>query len=150
MHLLDIVTIVVIGLMVGTELTVSLFINPVLSQLDAAEQARGLSLFARRLGRAMPLWYALCLIFLIAETALRRSTPAFAELLAAAVLWALTIAYTILLLVPINNRIAALNMSAPLSHWINDHKRWDRLHRLRILLLLISLVLVVHALLATA
>jgi uncharacterized membrane protein len=148
MHTLDIVTIIATGLMIGNELTVSLFINPVMWQLDGPAQAKSLSLFAQLLGRTMPFWYALCLILIITETVLRRTEPAFLPLLAAAILWAVTIAFTVLLLVPINNRIAALGVSNPLSQWIGEHRRWDRLHRLRILLLLVCMILLTHALLS--
>lgn len=150
MHTLDLVTIVVIGLMVGTELTVSLFINPVIWQLDPAAQSRALSLFARRLGFVMPFWYATCLILLIAETVLRRGTVAFPTLLSATTLWAATIVYTVALLVPINNRVATLDTGDSFQQWIKDHKRWDGFHRLRIVLILIALVMATHVLLFAA
>ena len=149
MHTLDIITVLVTGLMVGNELTVSLFINPVMRQLDGPAQARSLSLFARLLGRTMPIWYAICLLLLIAETVLRRSEPAFLPLLAATILWVGIIVFTITTLVPINNRIAALSVTTPLSQWIGEHRRWDSLHRLRILCLFVAVVLLTHALLPT-
>jgi uncharacterized membrane protein len=150
MHTLDLVTIVVTGLMVGTELTVSLFINPIMWQLDSAAQSRALSLFARRLGFVMPFWYATCLILLITETVLRRGTTAFPTFLSASILWAATIVYTVALLVPINNRVAALDTGDDFQQWIKDHKRWDGFHRLRIALILITLVMATHALLSAA
>jgi uncharacterized membrane protein len=147
MHILDIATIVITGLMIGNELTVSLFINPVMRQLDAAAQARSLSLFAGLLGRVMPFWYAVCLALLIAETILRRSEIAFLPLIAASTLWAIIILFTVLVLVPINNRIAALNTDAEFSQWIGQHNRWEKLHRLRIVLLIVAMILLTHALL---
>jgi len=148
MHFLDIFTIVIAGLMVGNELTVSLFINPVMRKLDAQAQTLALSLFAGLLGRVMPFWYALCLILFVLETALRRDQPAYHSLLAASLLWVGVILFTITSLVPINNRIAALAANAPLDRWLPEHRRWERLHRIRILLLLIALLLVTHSLLA--
>lgn len=150
MHFMDILAIVVVGLMVGNELTVSLFINPVMWQLDAAAQARALSLFARILGRVMPLWYALCLALLIMETVARRGRPGFNSLFAAALLWVAIIFFTLVTLLPINSRIAALTAEAPLNAWLPSHKKWDRLHRVRIGLLLVALVLLVHGVLAAA
>ena len=147
MHSLDIASIVMIGLMVGNELTVSLFINPVMRQLDAATQAKSLSLFAGLLGRVMPFWYAACLVLLISETVLRRSQPAFFSLIAASTLWTIIILFTVLLLVPINNRIAALKTDAEFSQWIGQHDRWEKLHRLRIFLLIVAMILLTHALL---
>ncbi|HEY8997437.1 MAG TPA: DUF1772 domain-containing protein [Edaphobacter sp.] len=147
MHLLDITTITIIGLMVGNELTVSLFINPVMRQLDPATQARPLSLFAALLGRVMPFWYILCLALLLTEAVLRHSTSAFPGLLAATGLWIATILYTVLFLVPINNRIAALQSAHPIADWIPQHERWNRLHIFRIATILIALILTIHALL---
>jgi hypothetical protein len=149
MHLLDIITILCIGLMVGNELTVSLFINPVMWQLEEQAQAKTLSLFARYLGKAMPIWYILSLVLLIAEAYLRRHQPALAPLLAAIIIWIAVILYTITTLVPINNRIAALTASLP-TQWRSEHKRWDALHRWRILLLTIAMICVTHALLKSS
>jgi Domain of unknown function (DUF1772) len=143
MHLLDIITILCIGLMVGTELTVSLFINPVIWQLDEPAQAKALSLFASYLGKAMPIWYSLSLVLLIAEAYLRRHQPALTPLITAIIIWIAVILYTVTTLVPINNRIAALST----TQWRSEHKKWDTLHRWRILLITIAMVCVTHALL---
>ena len=142
MHLLDVITILCIGLMVGTELTVSLFINPIIWQLDEPAQAKAFSLFGRYLGKAMPIWYILSLVLLIAEAYLRRHQPAVTPLLTAIIIWIAVILYTVTTLVPINNRIVALS-----TRWRSEHKRWDTLHRWRILLLTIAMVCVTHALL---
>jgi hypothetical protein len=142
MHLLDIITILCIGLMVGTELTVSLFINPIIWQLDEPAQAKAFSLFGRYLGKAMPIWYILSLVLLIAEAYLRRHQPALTPLLTAIIIWIAVILFTITTLVPINNRIVALS-----TQWRTEHKKWDTLHRWRILLLIIAMICVTHALL---
>ena len=147
MHTLDIVTIIATGLMTGNELTVSLFINPVIKQLDIEAQTRALSLFAKLLGRVMPIWYAACFILLIAETILRKTEPAGLPLLAAAILWAAIIIFTIFLLVPTNNRIANLDATSQYTQWIGEHQHWERLHRVRILGLFVSLILLLYALL---
>jgi uncharacterized membrane protein len=148
MHLIDVLTILLTGLMIGNELTVSLFINPVLSQLDEHAQAKALSLFARYLGKVMPVWYALCLVLLIAEAYLRRHQPALPLLLTAIIIWITVILYTVTTLVPINNRIAALATPSSPTQWRRDHKKWDTLHRWRILLLIIAMVCLTHALLS--
>ena len=147
MHLLDIITILCTGLMVGNELTVSLFINPVIWQLDEPAQAKALSLFARYLGKAMPIWYALSLVLLIAEAYFRRHEPALIPLLAAIIIWIAVILYTVTTLVPINNRIAALSTGSLPTHWRSEHKKWDTLHRLRILFLILAMICLTHALL---
>ncbi len=108
MLFLDILTILCTGLMIGNELAVSLFVNPVIWQLEERSQARALSLFAGILGKVMPIWYASCLILMIAETYLRRHEPALALLLIAIAIWIAMIVYSVTTLVPINNRIAGL------------------------------------------
>ncbi len=142
MHLLDIITILCIGLMVGNELTVSLFINPIIWQLDEPAQAKAFSLFGRYLGKAMPIWYILSLVLLITEAYLRRQQPALTPLLTAIIIWIAVILYTVTTLVPINNHVAALS-----TRWRSEHKRWDTLHRWRILLLTIAMICATHALL---
>ena len=150
MHLLDIITILCTGLMVGNELTVSLFVNPVIWQLDEPAQAKALSLFARYLGKAMPIWYALSLVLLIVEAYLRRNQPALTPLLTAIIIWIAVILYTVTTLVPINNRIAALSTGSLPAQWRSEHKKWDTLHRWRILLLTIAITCVIHALLKSS
>jgi uncharacterized membrane protein len=147
MLLLDVFTVLCTGLMIGNELAVSIFINPVVWQLDEHAQAKALSLFARYLGKAMPIWYALCLALLIAEAYLRRHQPAQSLLLFAIIIWIAVILYTVTALVPINNRIAALATTSLPTQWRRDHKKWDTLHRWRILLLIVAMVCLTYALL---
>ena len=52
--ILGIVTSMSIGLMIGTEFSVSAFVNPVLEKLDNSAQAQATRLFARKLGTVMP------------------------------------------------------------------------------------------------
>ena len=52
MHLLNIITITSTALMVGNELSVSVFVNPALRRLESDPQAQALSVLARSLGRA--------------------------------------------------------------------------------------------------
>lgn len=146
MHLLDAATIVTTGLMVGNELAVSAFVNPAMWQLESASQAQGLSFLARSLGRVMPVWYCLCLTLLALESFLHRHQAAWAPFLAATVIWVGVIVYTIGMLVSINNRIASLSSSSPAAGWEQEHKRWDALHRVRILLLAIALFALAYAL----
>jgi uncharacterized membrane protein len=146
MIFLDVLTILCSGLMIGNELTVSLFINPVVWQLEDRSQAKALSLFADILGKVMPFWYALCLVLMIAETYLRRHQPGVTLLLGAVAIWIAIIVYTLTTLVPINNRIARLAGALP-EGWREAHKRWDTYHRWRILLLMIAMVCLVWGIL---
>ena len=148
MHLLDKITITLAGLMVGNELALSAFVNPAMWQLESGAQAQGLSILARSLGRVMPVWYGLCQVLLTLESFLHRHQAALVPLLAATLIWAGVIVFTVGMLVPINDRIASLNTAAPTPGWKHDHKKWDSLHRVRILLLTIALLALTYALVA--
>jgi uncharacterized membrane protein len=146
MHLLDTITIVIAGLMVGTEFAISAFVNPAVWRLESGPQAQGLSLLARSLGRAMPIWYTSCLALIALESFLHRRQTAFVPLLMATLIWAGVIVFTLAMLVPINNRIASLSTAPPAFDWKRDHKRWDALHRLRIALLALALFILTYTL----
>ena len=148
MHLLDIITITCAGLLAGNELAVSAFVNPALRRLESVPQAQAASILARSLGRAMPVWYGFCLALLALESFLRRHQTTLAALLTAAVIWVAVIIFSIGMLVPINNRIAALNTAAPAPGWERDHRKWDALHRIRILMLMAALLVLINALVA--
>jgi uncharacterized membrane protein len=148
MHFLDTVTITSAGLMVGVELAVSAFVNPAVWRLESGPQAQARSILGRSLGRAMPVWYSLCLALLALESFLHRHEAALAALVTAAVIWTGAIIISIAVLVPINNRITSLNTAALAPGWERDPRRWDALHRIRILLLVIALVVLVSALVA--
>jgi uncharacterized membrane protein len=146
MHLLDIITITSAGLMAGNELAVSAFVNPALRRLDSGPQAQALSILARSLGRAMPFWYGLCMALLALESFLHRHQTTLAALLTAAVIWAGAIILSIGVLVPINNRIASLNTAALAPGWEREHRKWDVLHHVRILLLVVAVLVLASAL----
>ena len=130
--LLEIATTVCIGLLIGTEFAVSAFINPVLRKLDDAAQASAIRLFAQRLGFAMPFWYGASLLLLVLNTIFRRHEPGFSLLGAASAIWAVVILLTILVLVPINNRMARLSPESFLAEQQREHAKWDNLHRFRV------------------
>ncbi len=147
MHSLDILTILCSGFMIGTELAVSAFINPVVWQLEDRVQAKALSLFAALLGKAMPVWYGVCLLLKLIEAFVRRHEPALPSLLIAAGLWIAVIIYSVTVLVPINNRIVVLESGALPAGWLQEPKKWDMLHRWRILFLTVAMVFLLHGIL---
>ena len=140
MVFLDIVTTVCIGLLIGTELAVSVFINPILQRLDTGTRMRAISLFAKRLGTAMPFWYALSALLLIAEAVLRRHTDGLSLLTTASALWLAVIVLTLIFLVPINNRMMRLDSNSSTEASLQQHKTWDVLHRGRVAVLAASMV----------
>jgi uncharacterized membrane protein len=149
MQVLDVIAILSAGLLAGNELAVSLFVNPAIWQLEERAQARALSILARSLGSFMPFWYFLCLILMGAEAWLRRHQPSLLWLLVAAGLWISIILYTVSTLVPINNRVAALPPDTLPEGWSRKHRTWDKLHRLRIMLLILAVTCLIIGVLAS-
>ncbi|MGA8108759.1 MAG: DUF1772 domain-containing protein [Acidobacteriaceae bacterium] len=139
MNLLSIATTLCIGPLIGTEFAVSAFVNPVLWKLDAPAQAAAIRLFARRLGAAMPFWYVASLLLLLAVTLGHLHRPGVLLLGAASAIWAAVIVLTLLFLVPINNRMAKLDAAAFTEAARRQHRRWDRLHRLRVAALAVAM-----------
>jgi uncharacterized membrane protein len=140
METLNLVTILSIGLLIGTELAVSAFINPVLAQLGDQAAAHATRLFAKRLGAFMPYWYGLGFLLLAAQGVAARHQTGFTWIVTASALWAAAIAFSILVLVPINNRIAAMSAETFESSLRTQHARWDALHRGRVAVLLGAMV----------
>jgi len=138
MRLLDLATILCIGLMTGNEFAVSAFVNPAVWTLDPPSQAKACKHLARTLGTVMPLWYGLSLALLAAVAYTRRDLAGAPWLYGAIAIWVLAIVFSLTVLVPINNRITALDLDSPPPHWRMAHKRWDKLHRWRIAMLAIA------------
>ena len=141
-QLLEMVTTLCTALLIGNELSVAAFFHPMLAKLPDAVHAPTARALARLFGRVMPFWYAAAFILTATEALLHRplrQTPGLFFSISSA-LWALSIAYTIAGPVPINNRVASWNLDRLPANWRQDRERWDQLHRLRVVLLLMALV----------
>lgn len=141
MNLLNVASILCIGLLIGAEFAVSAFLNPVLEKLDVVTQAQAIPHFGRRLGRAMPSWYIACLLFLLLETITHRHEPIVVLLGAAIAIWIAVIALSLLILVPINNRLVRMDADEFTKSAQRQLRRWDSLHRVRVLLLVVAMIL---------
>jgi len=141
----NIVTTLSIGLMIGVEFAVSVFINPVLQQLADQPRAQAIVLFARKLGKAMPFWYSSNLMLLIATWVLHRQASITLPMSAAIGLWALVILLTLIFLVPINNRMAREEAHAHAEQAHREHQRWDSMHRARVIALCAAMIFYLSA-----
>ena len=137
--------------MVGSELAVAIFFHPRISALDDATHVRAAQTLAVALGRAMPFWYALVLLLsgAVAFSARPAGTPGHGLALAAAGLFAAMIVYSVTLPVPINNQVARWQPEALPANWRALRRRWDTLHAIRTGVLLLALILLVTACLAS-
>jgi uncharacterized membrane protein len=147
MLIVYVLTILSIGLLIGTEFAVSVFINPVLNRLDERARAQAIQMFATRLGRSMPFWYAANLVLLLIITWLYRHQSGLSLLITASVIWAVVILLTILFLVPINNRMMRLDPNSFTETQQREHRRWTTLHHLRVLSLCVAMVCLLLAIL---
>lgn len=144
--ILSIVTIVSIGLMIGVEFAVWVFINPLLRQLREPARTEAVRLFARKLGKAMPFWYSANMVLLLAAAIAFRRQSGSHLLDAAAAIWAIVIVLTISFLVPINNRLAQQESPLQPAAAHREHKRWDAMHRARVIALAAAFVLLLSGL----
>lgn len=145
METLNVMAILVAGLMVGCELSIAAFIHPTLDMLPDNVHQPAASAIARVMGSVMPFWYALTFLLTLAEVVIRwhQSGRLPIWIVTSSVLWMLVILYTITTLVPINNRIASWEKSTPPPDWKLFRRRWDMLHRWRVVLLTIAFVLLI-------
>ncbi len=140
MNLLNVATILCIGLLIGAELAVSAFINPVVWKLDLAAQAVAFRLFGRRLGRAMPVWYIASLLLLVSETIAHRHESHVGLLGVAIAFWGAAIAISLLSLVPINNRMVRMDADGWTESAQRELRKWDGLHRVRVAVLAVAMI----------
>ena len=138
MLLLNTLTTVCIGLLIGTEFAVSAFINPVLWKLEERRRHE-------RSVYLQPNWGRSCLFGIARSRACAcrngcpRQGPGKPLLVTASVIWAAVIALTVWFLVPINKRMTSLADSVP-EEARRSRKRWDTLHRLRIVALMVAMI----------
>jgi uncharacterized membrane protein len=145
MEVLDVAAIIAAGLMVGNELAIAVFVHPALDRLADDVHLPAASALARVLGKYMPFWYGLVFLLTLAEVLLRWHLwgrwPVWIAV--SDILWVLAIVYTVVALVPINNRIGSWAQAAPPADWKTFRNRWDLLHRWRVVLLTVAFAFLV-------
>jgi uncharacterized membrane protein len=137
----SIVSVISIGLMIGTEFAVWAFINPILLKLEEPSRSEAIRLFARKLGTVMPFWYAGNFLLLVGEAFLLRGHAAVTLLSSASGIWAAVIVLTLIFLVPINNRLASQDTGLSIDEAHRQHQHWDMLHRARVVALVAAMAL---------
>ena len=148
----DIATVAVTGLMTGNEFAVAAFVHPQLRKLGDSAHVQIAPRLAAVLGKAMPIWYTLALVLILGAAFEHRpiSSGPGLFLASAAALWVAAILFTVTTLVPINNRIAKIDPEHPYDCWLQDRCRWDQLHQVRVMLLIMAFVLILTGLLAAS
>ena len=135
-EVLNVVATMVAGLMVGSELAIAAFVHPTLDKLPDDVHLPVASALARVQGRIMPFWYILVVLLTLGGMGMQwhQSGRLPIWIATSVMLWACAIVFSVTVLVPINNRLKA----NPPPDWKMYRRRWDLLHRLRVVLLTVA------------
>jgi hypothetical protein len=133
--------------MVGVEFAVAVFVNPIFLRLPAGAALQARADGGRVLGRVMPFWYvgSLLLTAGLAAATWGRSAAAAGAATAAAALLAVSVVMSVALLVPINNRSVTWTASDHPDDYREQQQRWDRLHYVRVAIIVAAFVLTADA-----
>ena len=141
LNALQIVTIVVVGVMVGVEFSVAFVINPILNALPDDSGQLGRSHGGRMLGAAMPVWYITSLVLIAVLAIAGWKDDGTGLTITAGALLTLSVIMSILLLVPINNRSKTWTPENRPADWKEQINRWDRLHYIRVAVIIAAFAL---------
>ncbi|MEV7316757.1 DUF1772 domain-containing protein [Streptomyces microflavus] len=143
---LEVFTTVVVGVMVGVEFSVAFFVNPILDGLPGDNGLRGRTHGARLLGAVMPFWYIGSLVLVAAWAVAGWHHHGAGLVVIAAALLILSVAMSVLLLVPINNRVKTWTADGLPADWKQQMNRWDRFHYVCVAVIIAAFALLVGAL----
>jgi uncharacterized membrane protein len=143
--ILQILAVLALGLMCGSELNVAVFGHPTLNQQPQDAHVLVRSAFARLFGRVMPFWMGgstllNLLLVLFAEHTNRLAWRLDAIALAIQIL---AVVFSLIGPVPINNRISKWTPATLPADWQEQERRWDVYHWLRTGGLIVAFALLV-------
>lgn len=148
MDVLAVVTVVVVGVLVGVEFAVAVFVNPIMDRMPGTAGLAARSDGARVLGRVMPFWYVGAVLLGVAWIVLAWGSAAVAPVGVGAGLLVVAVVLSVVFLVPINDRARTWSEGGAPADWRDQLARWDRLHVLRTALLVAAFAAVAIGLLA--
>lgn len=124
----------------------AVFVNPILDRLpnDGGVEAR--SDGARVLGRVMPFWYIGSVVLGAVWSTLTWGDAGASLVAAGAALLVVSVVMSILLLVPINSRVASWSQEGVPADWKQQVGRWDRFHYVRVGVIVLAFTLFAVAL----
>ena len=146
LNALEVVTTVVFGVMVGVEFCVAFVINPILNALPEDSAQLGQAHGGRMLGAVMPVWYIGSLVLVAVWAIAGWHRDGTGLVVTAGALLILTVAMSLLLLVPINNRNKTWTPENRPADWKEQLNRWNRWHYVRVALLIAAFALLAAAL----
>ena len=146
LNALEVFTTVVVGLMVGVEFSVAFVINPILGALPEDSGILGRAHGGRMLGAVMPFWYIGSLVLVAVWAVTGWHDPGAGLVVTAGALLVLSVIMSVLLLVPINNRVKTWTADGLPADWKQQMNRWDRFHYVRVAVIIAAFALLVGAL----
>ena len=145
---LQILAILVLGLMCGSELNIAAFAHPTLNRQSLEVHIRMRAAFAALLGRVMPFWMSgstlLNLLLLLPFAHLSPSAWQFTAISAA--IQVLAVVFSLIGPVPINNRIKNWTPDSLPADWQEQERRWDLYHWSRTCALIAAFAILVLSL----
>jgi uncharacterized membrane protein len=142
---LQLLSVLALGLMCGSELNVAAFAHPTLNRQPLEVHVRMRASLAALFGRVMPFWMAgstlLNLLLLLPFEHLNESAWRFAAVAFAIQVFA--VAFSLVGPVPINNRIVKWTPESLPEDWQTQEHRWDRYHWLRTCGLIVAFAILV-------
>lgn len=142
---LQLLAVLILGLMCGSELNVAAFAHPALNRQSRDVHVLVRSSFAVMLGQVMPFWMAastlLNLLILLPMDHLNHLAWNLAAIALGIQLF--VVVFSLVGPVPINNRIAKWTPESLPDDWRAQEHRWDLYHWLRTSILLVAFVLLV-------
>ena len=146
LNALEVFTIVIVGVMVGVEFSVAFVINPIFDALPEDSGQLGRAHGGRMLGAVMPFWYIGSLALSAVWAVAGWHHHGAGLVVIAAGLLILSVIMSVLLLVPINNRGKTWTPENRPADWKQQMNRWDRLHYVRIAVIIAAFALLAAAL----
>ncbi|AIU89026.1 DUF1772 domain-containing protein [Pectobacterium odoriferum] len=143
---LDIISLLVISLLVGAEICLTFFINPVILKLDKASLSKFGQLLTSRLATPFPIWNVLVLLFLVTEAFIRWGTDAFPLVTIACILWIAAAIFTLIFMLPLNTKLARQTEDMSKDEVVTVFTYWANRHLPRLCMLLTALVFYMVAL----
>jgi uncharacterized membrane protein len=141
--MLQLLAVLVLGLMCGSELSVGAFVHPSLNKQPLEAHISLRSSFAALLGKVMPFWMTgsaiINLLLLLPFEHLSESMWRLAAL--AFALQALAIVFSLVGPVPINNRIIGWTPQSLPDDWKQQEHQWDLYHWFRTAGLILAFLL---------
>ena len=143
--ILQLLAVLALGLMCGSELNVAAFAHPMLNRQSFEVHVRMRASLAALFGRVMPFWMAgstlLNLLLLLPFEHLNESAWRFAAI--AFTIQVFAVVFSLVGPVPINNRIVKWTPESLPEDWQAQEHRWDQYHCLRTCGLIIAFAILV-------